>query len=137
MKDKNKKAVKDESEKKDAFSFPMSLLNPIGHFLSARLHELTKRKKEIEKEDPFKNKDRLFDNASPDSDAAEQFGHEKTTAIKKELENKIKQTKKALGRLRKGKYGICEDCGEIIDTERLSVYPEATICAKCQTKREE
>jgi RNA polymerase-binding transcription factor DksA len=136
MKDKKKIVKKETKEKGPAFVFPMSLLNPIGHFLSARLHELNKRKKEVEKDDPFKDKDRLLDNASPDSDAAEQFGHEKTNAIKHELENKIKQTKNALGRLRKGKYGLCEDCGKIIDTERLSVYPEATVCTACQAKRE-
>lgn len=140
---KNKKELKQkkvfkkaETKKGKAFSFPASLLKPIGHFLVSTLHVLQKRKKEIEKEDPFKDQDRLIKNASPDADAAEQFGHEKTAAIKTELERKIGQTKKALERLKKGKYGICEDCGKMIDTERLSVYPEATVCTSCQAKRE-
>jgi len=93
-------------------------------------------KKEIEKEDPFRDTARLIDNASPDSDAYEQFGHARTTAIKEQLDRRIIQTKKALARIKIGKYGICEDCGRMIDTDRLMVYPEATLCAKDQAKRE-
>lgn len=124
------------SKNKKGISFPMDLLKPVGEFLSSSLHILQKRKKQIEKDDPFKDEDRVMDNASPDTDAAEQFGHAKNSAIKHELERKIEETKKALARLNKGKYGICEDCGELIDTDRLSVFPEATYCKKCQAKRE-
>lgn len=117
--------------------FPRNLLVPIGRFLQARLKGLEKRKKEIEKEDPFKDSTRIIDNASPDTDAAEQFGHARTSAIKEQLDKKIIQTRKAMARVKVGHYGICEDCGEMIDTDRLMVYPEATLCAKCQAKREE
>jgi len=133
---RNKKAVKKNSLKRKEAVFPVHLLRPIGDFLSSRLHILQKRKKQIEKDDPFKDQSRILDNASPDTDAAEQFGHAKTSAIKHQLEAKISQTKKALARLRSGKYGICEDCGEMIDTDRLTVFPEATFCKKCQDKRE-
>lgn len=129
---KNKKVFK---KKKDIF-FPIDLLKPVGNFLSSSLHILQKRKKQVEKDDPFNDQDRVLDNASPDTDAAEQFGHAKTSAIKHELEKKINQTKKALARLEKGKYGICEDCGQLIDTDRLTIFPEATFCKNCQTKRE-
>lgn len=134
---KNKKVEKKKiSRKKREITFPMDLLRPVGNFLSSRLHILQKRKKQVERDDPFKDVSRILDNASPDTDAAEQFGHAKTSAIKHELEKKIVQTKKALARLRIGKYGICEDCGEMIDTDRLSAFPEATFCKKCQFKRE-
>ena len=116
--------------------FPSNLLAPIGKFLQERLSELKKRKKEIGEEDPFKDSDRLTDNASPDADAAEQFGHARASAIREQLDRKIIQTRKALAQIKIGKYGICEDCGEMIDTDRLMVYPEATLCAKDQAKRE-
>lgn len=116
--------------------FPAKLLHPIGAFLSERLKLLEKRKKDIEKEDPFIDKTRLVDNASPDSDAAEQFGHARVSAIREQLDRKIIQTWKALSMIKIGKYGICEDCGNMIDTDRLVVYPEATLCASCQSKRE-
>ncbi|TEU03037.1 hypothetical protein E3I18_00015 [Candidatus Woesebacteria bacterium] len=125
-KKKNPKVVK----------FPANLVAPVGKFLQGRLKRLEKRKKVIEKEDPFRNTSRVTDNASPDTDAAEQFGHARVSAIKEQLDKKMIQTKKALARVKIGKYGICEDCGKMIDTDRLMIYPEATLCVKCETKRE-
>lgn len=139
MKKRIKKKSRKKSRKKTmpkVVRIPGRLLAPVGKFLQGRLKILQKRKKVIEKEDPFKDTSRVMDNASPDTDAAEQFGHARTSAIKEHLDKKIIQTKKALSRIKVGKYGICEDCGGIIDTDRLMVYPEATLCAKCQAKRE-
>lgn len=131
--------VKKKVGGKERFSvirFPAKLLSPVYGFLSDNLQTLLKRRKEIDKEDPFKDTTRLIDNASPDADAAEQFGHARTSAIKEQLDKKIIQTKKALTMIKIGKYGVCEDCSKMIDTDRLMVYPEATLCAKCQAKRE-
>lgn len=116
--------------------FPTRLLAPVGKFLQAKLKLLERRKKDIEEEDPFQDPSRVVDNASPDTDAAEQFGHARSSAIREQLDRKIIQTKKALTRVRIGKYGICEECGEMIDTDRLMVYPEATLCARDAAKRE-
>lgn len=116
--------------------FPTNLIAPVGKFLRGRLKRLEKRKKVIEKEDPFRDTSRVMDNASPDTDAAEQFGHARVSAIREQLDKKIIQTKKAMARVKIGKYGICEDCGEMIDTDRLMVYPEATFCVKCEARRE-
>lgn len=133
---KVKKAVKIGKKGREIKSFPKKLLVPIGKFLQNKLKSLEKKKKVIEEEDPFNDKSRLFDNASPDADAAEQFGHAKTNAIKREIDRKIIQTRKALSRVKVGKYGICEDCNKMIDTDRLVIYPEATLCAACKKKRE-
>jgi len=116
--------------------FPASVLAPVGLFLRQRLVNLKKRKKVIEKEDPFKNTDRIIDNASPDTEAAEQFGHARASAIRQQLQRNIIQTRKAITMLRIGRYGICEDCGKMIDTDRLMVYPETTLCAQDALKRE-
>ena len=132
---KNKKKAKTK-QKGSVVQIPSKLLAPIGKFLQERLKKLEKTKTVIEKEDPFKDTSRILDNASPDTDAAEQFGHARISAIKEQLERKVTQTKKALHRIKKGKYGHCEDCDNMIDTDRLAVYPEATLCAKCQAKRE-
>lgn len=116
--------------------YPAKVVAPVGKFLKQKVKILEKRKKGIEEEDPFKDTSRVTDNASPDTEAAEQFGHARTTAIKEQLDRKIIQTKKALSRVKIGKYGVCEDCGKMIDTDRLVIYPEATICAKDAAKRE-
>jgi DnaK suppressor protein len=42
----------------------------------------------------------------------------------------------ALERLRRGLYGICEECGEEISVERLRVIPFAAYCIDCQHQRE-
>lgn len=138
---KNKKSQSEVSGKpkkdgRDILAIPANLLAPVGRFLRGRLKSLEKRKEEVEKEDPFENTSRIVDNASPDADAAEQFGHARTSAIKEQLDKRIIQTRKALTRLKIGKYGICEDCGQMIDTDRLMIYPEATLCAKDAAKRE-
>ena len=48
-----------------------------------------------------------------------------------------KQVKKALGKLEKGDYGICDTCGEAIDKARLGAYPEATKCVNCAGRESE
>lgn len=139
----NKKVSKVKESKKskanlakDVLTFPVKLLEPVAHFLQDSIHNLEKRRKDLSQDDPFRDSNRLLDNASPDADAAEQFGHLKTAAVKEQLDKKLKQTKKALARLKSGKYGFCEDCGKMIDTDRLTIYPEATLCVKCEAKRE-
>ncbi len=117
------------------FTYPVRLVKPVSMFLKDQLKRLERRKKNVEEDDPFVNSDRFVDNAAPDADAEEQFGHARTSAVKKQLEAKIKQTKRALKRIKKGKYGICEKCGKMIDTDRLKIYPEATLCVKCERER--
>lgn len=121
---------------KSIVMFPSKLLMPVKEFLAGNLKKLQKTKKDVQGEDPFKSKNRLENNASPDSDAEEQFGHARVSAIKDELNRKIIQTKKALTMIKLGKYGICEDCGKMIDTDRLMVFPETTLCANDAKKRE-
>ena len=116
--------------------FPHNLLIPVSNFLSAKLNVLKKRKKEISSEDPFKNPSRVDDNAAPDTEADEQFGHARTSAINSAIGRQIIQLRKALTQVKLGKYGICEVCGNMIDTDRLVIYPEATLCTKDSKKSE-
>ncbi len=125
-----------EKVQKAPLRFPSNLVAPIGGILKSSLKMMENRKKDIIKEDPFRNKARILDNASPDVDAEEQFGHARTSAIKEQIDRQIIQTRKALTRIKIGKYGICEDCGNMIDTDRLIAYPEATLCKDCKAKRE-
>ncbi len=43
----------------------------------------------------------------------------------------------ALMKLREGTYGVCEECGGEITSERLKVMPFAIYCRDCQEKREQ
>lgn len=126
----------EEINRNEAPKFPASVLTPVYQFLTARLKVLEKRRKQLKKEDPFADSSRVDDNAAPDIEADEQFGHARTSAITKEISKRIVQTRKALTSIRLGKYGICEECGKMIDTDRLVAFPEATLCAKDAAKKE-
>lgn len=126
----------DKQKKEQKIKFPLTILRPVGNFLAREAKRLEIRKKALSQEDPFNDVSRITDNASPDSDAAEQFGHQKVKASQGYLDRRIIQIKKALSRLKIGKYGICENCGKMIDTDRLMVMPESTLCAKCAQDKE-
>ncbi len=48
------------------------------------------------------------------------------------LEKKLQDINLALGKIRKGKYGICEKCKKSISIERLKAFPAARTCKKCK-----
>jgi DnaK suppressor protein len=57
-------------------------------------------------------------------------------ARRQSLEAKANSIRAALRKAEDGNYGICEICGQKIDTERLMVLPHTTLCIKCaQTRR--
>jgi RNA polymerase-binding transcription factor DksA len=133
---KNEKKRVEKVSKGEALRFPASVVAPVYQFLSARLQVLTRRKKAIKEDDPFSDTSRTTDNAAADIEADEQFGHARATAMDRSLGRRIIQIRKALTRIKIGKYGICEECGKMIDTDRLIAFPEATLCAKDARKRE-
>ncbi len=48
----------------------------------------------------------------------------------------IGKIKEALERIEQGTYGICEECGEEISTERLKARPVTTLCIDCKKRQE-
>lgn len=51
------------------------------------------------------------------------------------LDKHVQETRdinSALIRINKGTYGTCSDCGGSIDVERLTAYPTASRCVRCQ-----
>lgn len=123
------------SNRNNSVKIPKKLLEPVASELKAQLNRLESTKKKVTESDPFKNSDRASDNAALDTEAEEQFGHAMSDAMRSHLNRRIIQTRKALVRIKIGSYGICENCGNMIDTERLMVSPEATLCVKCQNKK--
>lgn len=72
---------------------------------------------------------------SPDESALEVSAYESTLPIEYALEIRLKETNKALEKIKKGTYGKCGKCGKQIDENRLMIMPEAETCAKCQKTR--
>lgn len=122
-------------KKTKAVSFPSKLLKPIAHFLEEELTRLRKTKKSIEKDDPFKDEERDEDN-SLESDVDEQLGHFHTEVKASFLNKQMVSVRRALSRIRRGKYGVCEVCHKMIDTDRLAIKPDATVCVKCEKDKE-
>lgn len=116
--------------------YPKEVLKPVEEHLSAELNKLSKRKADIEVEDPFNDRTRVDDNAAVDTDAAEQVGHMQVNAVKLALDRSMIQIRKAMSRIKIGKYGLCERCGKFIDTDRLMIMPESTVCIVCEKQKE-
>jgi len=114
--------------------FPIRVLQPVVRYLKREEKRLVKTKEKLQKEDPFADTSRVDDNA-PDTDAAEQFGHARITALIEEINKSLIRVRKALARIKIGKYGICKDCGRMISTDRLAADPTAEHCLKCEKKR--
>lgn len=111
--------------------FPIRILKPVADHLKEEQKKLTKRKASLEKEDPFNDVDRVNDNAAVDTEAAEESGHDRISALKLEVDKALVRIKKTLTRIKIGRFGLCEKCGKLIDTDRLAIDPTAGHCIKC------
>lgn len=115
--------------------FPFKVLEPLVKYLKKQEKKLSKRKQNFEKEDPFSDSDRVNDNAAVDTDAAEETGHDRVQALKEEVDKTLINIRKTLTKIKLGKYGLCEGCNQLIDTDRLAVDPTASLCIKCVKKK--
>lgn len=69
-------------------------------------------------------------NLEEEADEVEEFST--NLALENSLESELQNVNLALEKIKKGQYGFCEKCGKAIPKERLSVYPKARWCTKCQ-----
>lgn len=74
-----------------------------------------------------------FDNIGNDEDenASEVEEYTDNLAVEDSLEKQLKEIREALERINNETYGICENCQQEIDIERLKAYPVAKTCLKC------
>jgi RNA polymerase-binding transcription factor DksA len=118
------------------FKLPNNVLNKVKEYLEQKQKDTEKRLSELKKEDPFSDPGRLSDKASSDTEAKEEFGHDTISALQYELNKGLVTIRKALTKIKIGKYGICEKCGKMIDTDRLAIVPTAEMCVSCEKKNE-
>lgn len=55
---------------------------------------------------------------------------EENTGIVNQLDRQLSEIQAALERIDKGTYGLCETCGQPIETERLEANPSARVSIK-------
>lgn len=111
--------------------FPTKILQPLKKQLQSEELKLQKRQRDLEAEDPFNDHDRLTNNAAVDTDAAEEFGHDRVAALKLEVDKTLINIRKTLTKIKLGRFGLCENCGQMIDTDRLAIDPTASLCIRC------
>lgn len=122
-------------KKVDKLRFPERLVSPIKRFLESELIRLKRQKETIKNSDPFTDESRATEN-SLEEDVDEQLGHFEAEVKTNFVAKQIVQLRKALAMIKIGKYGICDRCGKMIDTDRLVVEPGATRCVKCAREGE-
>lgn len=91
----------------------------------ARLEsELSRLGKPTGAEDDFETR---FEDigTDPDENATEVEGYVDNLALENNLENQLRNVDRALEKMKKGTYGICEKTGKEINVERLKAYPAA------------
>lgn len=66
-------------------------------------------------------------------DVGSEASVQSTDAAISQLEiREIQEIEDAMARLDQGKFGICENCGAMIQTTRLEAQPEARYCKSCE-----
>jgi len=117
-------------------SFPSDVLESLRLHLEEEKKHTNDRIAELSAQDPFSDPDRVNDNAASDSEASEESSHDRFAAMVEELKNHLSDIDAALERIGDGSYGFCTNCHAMIDTDRLSILPTATLCLNCeQTKK--
>lgn len=83
------------------------------------------------------NFDTVFPNYGdhPDENAQEVNSYEDMLPVEYTLEKDLANINRALEKIEKNIYGVCDNCGQAIDVKRLEVFPEAAICIQCANKR--
>lgn len=73
------------------------------------------------------------DGSSEKTDQAEEEGNQQ--AVAESLREDINEIDSALEKIRRGTYGVCEQCGVSIEIDVLATAPESALCRSCK-KRE-
>jgi RNA polymerase-binding protein DksA len=68
--------------------------------------------------------------------AGEAYEQEKEIGIVESLSSTLYEIDEALRRMDEGMFGVCEECKEEINPERLETLPFARLCIDCQRKKE-
>ena len=69
-----------------------------------------------------------------DENIAEVSLYSDLLSLEKNLEKRIRDVRDALGRIKKGKYGICKYCKKEIQEKRLEARPVSSACIECKKK---
>lgn len=106
--------------------------------LRRRYQEIwTDIRRELDKHDEQHYRDLVQGAGDPEDDAtANLLVDLNLSELDRDVEE-LRAVQGALGRLRRGEYGRCQDCGREIPQARLEALPQAALCIDCQTRAEQ
>ena len=68
-----------------------------------------------------------------EEEANETFELEKSLVLESKLGENLAEIERALEKHKNGTYGICDNCGKMIDEARLEALPKANLCISCKS----
>ena len=100
---------------------------------------LLKKRTEILGTGGIKPLQATMDNNTRQGDMADQASGNNEVHIQLKLKQTdakiLRAIEEALGRIDRGTYGVCRDCGEPIAEARLRAIPWARVCITCKEKQ--
>jgi len=102
-------------------------------FLIKQKSALSKEKKRVESELKIIEKFPSY-GQSEEENAQEVEEFEGYLGLREGARNLNKQIEKALKKMEKGKYEVCDICKGQIEHGRLEAFPAATVCVDCSKK---
>jgi DnaK suppressor protein len=60
---------------------------------------------------------------------------EKGLILEKRIREQLSEVEHALDKFEQGTYGLCDNCGQPIDTSRLEALPHASLCLSCKARQ--
>lgn len=110
-------------------NLPTNLINFLQQKLLSRRKDLKAEERLLQSEDPYLVSGRASDNSENMDEAILEDGRKELVDVRKNaITDGLVLIRKALAKIKVGKYGLCEVCGKPIDPARLKAYPEATTC---------
>lgn len=95
-----------------------------------RLHEL------VTKEDPIMAGGPETSVVGDRSEmATHAFEVHKRNILLQHTKDQMAEVERALEKIAKGTYGLCDCCGEVIPAARLEILPQTSFCMGCKSKR--
>ena len=116
-----------------------STLNRFKDQLKAERERLEAMIQELEEEREQAKLNETASERNPDIDSVDggtmAFEYEKELALVENARDLLRKVDHAESVIKKGAYGVCEQCQTAIPIARLQVLPYTTLCVDCSGKR--
>ncbi len=117
-------------------TLPKTLQKQLRAALEAERDELLGQVSDLDAEaDVSRWRDGGFDDDPADSGSAN-LERDRAQSLSGHARRILAEVEAALERMDAGTYGVCENCGQAIERDRLEALPYATLCMDCKRGEE-